>query len=210
MTTTSLPTLMQLAITLPAFLFSISFHEFCHASAAYLLGDPTAKRMGRLTLNPLAHVDILGLAMLLLFRIGWARPVPFDAHYFTHPRLGTIITALCGPLSNFFLAVAALVGLKVIMLAGGASTLAIALQLFFEALVYINLMLGIFNLLPLPPLDGSHLLMVTVGTYYPRLVVWIYRYAFFILLFLFMLPQTRSLLTYAVLSVDAWLRSLIF
>ena len=94
----------QAAIMLPAFLIALTFHEFCHALMATYLGDPTARRAGRLTLNPVAHVDPFGLLFLVLFRIGWAKPVPFDQRNFKYPKLYSILTALAGPASNLFLA----------------------------------------------------------------------------------------------------------
>src|SRR5579862_6695784 len=97
--------LASIAIMLPAFLLSLSFHEFSHALAATLFGDNTPKKQGRLTLNPLAHVDPLGLLCLLLFRIGWAKPVIFDQHNFKYPKLYSVLTALAGPCSNFVLAI---------------------------------------------------------------------------------------------------------
>ncbi len=104
--------LAQMAMVIPAFLISVSFHECCHALMAWLLGDNTARDQGRLTLNPLAHLDLLGLAFLVIFGIGWANPVPFDQRNFKYPRLFSVMTALAGPLANFFLAIVAFLIIK--------------------------------------------------------------------------------------------------
>jgi len=186
--------LASIAIMLPAFLISLSFHEFSHALAATLFGDNTPKRDGRLTLNPLAHVDMLGLLCLLLFRIGWAKPVIFDPKNFKYPKIYSILTALAGPCSNFLLAVIMLYTIKYFPLLGFSLPITTSFLQIFKATAYINIMLGVFNLFPIPPLDGSHILMVFLVDKYPQVALWIYRYSMFILLGLFILPQTRALL----------------
>ena len=103
----------QTALLVAASLLCITFHETCHGLAAYRLGDPTAKRAGRLTLNPLRHVDIGGLLMMALFRFGWAKPVPVDMRYFKKPKQGMALTALAGPVSNLLLAVLLLLGARI-------------------------------------------------------------------------------------------------
>ena len=95
----------QVAILLPAFLISLSFHEFFHALTAYWCGDDTAKRQGRLTINPMAHVDFFGLLCLLLFRIGWAKPVPYNPNNLSNRKWGTVAVASAGVLANFFIAI---------------------------------------------------------------------------------------------------------
>lgn len=195
---------------LPAFLAALSFHEFFHALAATLLGDPTPKKMGRLTLNPMAHVDIMGLACLLLFRVGWAKPVVFDHRNFKYPKLYSVFTALAGPIANFILALFALYCLKYVTLIGLSSAAILTFNQIFQAIAYVNIMLGVFNLLPIPPLDGSHILMVFLADKYPDLIAWFYRYSIFILLFLFMLPQTRMLLIQLILLAEVLLNYLVF
>jgi Zn-dependent protease len=149
---------------LPGVLAGLVFHEFWHAYAAYLLGDPTAKHAGRLTFNPLKHLDVLGTALLIFFRFGWAKPVPFDPSNFKDPRKGILITSVAGPVSN--LALALVLGLGVNLLVGRVIAAPAAFQshwlkllylLLFNAF-YINIVLALFNLIPLPPLDGSHVL----------------------------------------------------
>jgi len=134
---------MENLIALLSLLVAITIHEFCHALAADKLGDPTPRAYGRLTLNPLAHLDPLGTLMLLIARFGWGKPVPIDPYNFRHPRRDEIIVALAGPLSNFLLAF-------IFSRIPGALTYILA---------YTNLYLGIFNLFPIPPLDGSKIFL---------------------------------------------------
>ena len=142
----------QWIVKIPVLLFAITIHEYAHGKAALRLGDPTAKEMGRLSFNPLIHIDILGAICLFLFNFGWAKPVPVDIRYFKNTRRDVIIMSLAGPLAN--LCVAFMAGLLI-------RFLALPVEIYLKALLWLVLMnigLGIFNLLPLPPLDGSHVL----------------------------------------------------
>ena len=132
-------------------LICLILHETCHGVAAFFLGDPTAKRNHRLSLNPLRHIDWIGLAAMVLTGVGWAKPVPVNPHYFKRPKLGMAITALAGPLSNLLLALWLLLGVRV-MIDGNAS---IAWIEFLLDTAILSLGLGVFNLIPIPPLDGS-------------------------------------------------------
>jgi Zn-dependent protease len=203
-------TFADVAIMLPAFLAALSFHEFFHALAATILGDPTPKRLGRLTLNPMAHIDWMGLLFLFIFRIGWAQPVVFDNRNFKHPRLYSVLTALSGPLANFILALASLYVIKYLSCLGLGATAMMTFMQIFRAIAYVNIMLGVFNLLPIPPLDGSHILTVFFADKYPEIVGWFYRYSIFILLFLFLLPQTRLLFIYLIMTAESILQCLVF
>jgi len=150
----------------PVFLFSLSFHEAAHAWTANRLGDPTARIMGRMTLNPLAHIDWIGTVLfplmmflmpgLLLF--GWARPVPVDPRNLRGGRKGNLRVAAAGPISNILLALA-FAGLfhLLVFLPMRGETVSIVAQVF-ETGVYLNLMLAFFNLVPIPPLDGSQVM----------------------------------------------------
>jgi len=152
---------MDLILKFIALILAVVIHEFAHGYAAYLLGDPTAKRAHRLTLNPLAHLDIFGSIVLPLVLVltnspillGWAKPVPFNPGYFRDPRRGIMIVGAAGPLTNF---AAALVSAVIFRFAGPASALLAYFLFFFCAT---NLILGIFNLIPIPPLDGSRIVI---------------------------------------------------
>lgn len=147
----------------PVLLFSLTFHEFAHAWSAYRLGDPTAAAMGRLTLNPLRHLDVFGTLVLVMsgFRFGWAKPVPVNIFNFRDPKFGMFVTAVAGPVANLILAfgcglVLRLMGPEAIDGVQGYG--AAIYQVFFWGLV-MNLCLAFFNLIPLPPLDGSRILL---------------------------------------------------
>ena len=156
----------QTAVLVAASLLCITFHETCHGFAAYKLGDNTAKRMGRLSLNPLKHVDLMGLIMMALFRFGWATPVPVDMRNFKNPKAGMALTALAGPVSNVVLAYAAVVLCNfVIFLADrlGNTWLLLALAQFFVYVEIISAGLAVFNVFPIPPLDGSKVLFALLS-----------------------------------------------
>ena len=151
--------LLDIALSVLPALICITLHECAHGWAAYRLGDDTAKRMGRLTLNPLKHIDIIGLAMMVLFRFGWAKPVPVDMRKFKNPKRDMAVTAAAGPLMNVILCLAALFlyGLT----APGAFYRGGALYYLNEGLyltAYLSLALALFNIIPIPPLDGSKVL----------------------------------------------------
>lgn len=139
-------------IRIVVILFAITIHEYAHGRAALYFGDPTAKEAGRLSLNPLKHLDPVGTIFLFLFYFGWAKPVPFDVRYFSNRRKGIIVTALSGPISN--LVTAFIVGLLIRYLEINNDIL----QIFLILALLINIGLGLFNLLPIPPLDGSHVI----------------------------------------------------
>ena len=156
----------QTAVLVAASLLCITFHETCHGLAAYRLGDNTAKRMGRLSLNPLKHVDLMGLIMMALFRFGWAKPVPVDMRNFKNPKAGMALTALAGPVSNVVLAYAAVVLCNfVIFLTDrlGNTWLLLALAQFFVYVEIISAGLAVFNVFPIPPLDGSKVLFALLS-----------------------------------------------
>jgi Zn-dependent protease len=151
-------------LLLPVLLFSLTFHEAAHAWMAARLGDPTAKFMGRLTLNPLAHLDMFGTLMLFLsnFRFGWAKPVPVDLRNFADPKRGMFLTSAAGPISNLILAVGCSIAIRLLVGMGFGSPIGSDMvQAFGRVFVlglYMNLALAFFNLIPLPPLDGSKIL----------------------------------------------------
>ncbi|MGE4485082.1 MAG: site-2 protease family protein [Oscillospiraceae bacterium] len=139
-------------------LICITLHELSHGFVAYKLGDNTAKRMGRLTLNPIKHIDPMGLFMMVIFKFGWAKPVPIDMRRFKNPKRGMAITALAGPVSNLLIAVVALAlyGVLYPFLNGGAIGGYVLQMVYLTA--YISIAFAVFNIIPIPPLDGSKVL----------------------------------------------------
>ncbi|MGI9533590.1 MAG: site-2 protease family protein [Thermodesulfobacteriota bacterium] len=151
-----------LIIFVPVILFSLTIHEYAHAYIANKLGDDTAKRLGRLTLNPLKHLDPLGTILLLLVHFGWAKPVPVDPRNCKNPKKDMLYVAIAGPISNILTAIVAAVILKFFVLnAGGAGNTASFTDPMIQLLVwliFIGVVLAVFNMLPFPPLDGSRVL----------------------------------------------------
>lgn len=135
----------------PAILVAVTVHEFAHGKMAAILGDPTPQMNGRLTLNPLRHLDPIGTLMLVFVGFGWAKPVPVNAMYFADRRKGMVYTALAGPVMNLGMAYFAMLFLELLRPGG-------AFGLFFTYLVWFNVVLAVFNLIPIPPLDGSQVL----------------------------------------------------
>ena len=174
--------LTDLLIPLIPALLCIMIHEICHGAAAYALGDRTAATQGRLSLNPLHHVDWFGLLMLAVFHFGWAKPVSVDIRNFKHPKRDMAITALAGPASNFLLAALALFLYGLLwraLYASGAGRFVIRL---LQYMAILSISLGLFNLIPIPPLDGSKVLFSFLpDRAYVRLMV-LERYGMFLLL----------------------------
>ena len=164
--------LIELLLSLPIIFLIISVHETAHGYVAYKLGDPTAKNLGRLTLNPIHHIDPFGALCMLFFHIGWAKPVPINPRNFKNPKRGFAITALAGPLSNLIMAFlfsgVFLLMYKVsvdVLVTDGEGFLFNLCQtttLFFSIFYSVNIGLAIFNLIPIPPLDGSRILNVVL------------------------------------------------
>ncbi|MFA6604305.1 MAG: site-2 protease family protein [Patescibacteria group bacterium] len=151
-------------LSIAAFLIALSVHEFCHALAGYLMGDGTAKRLGRLTLNPLAHLDPIGTVLVPLIGllsgfpvIGWAKPVPFNPYNLRFHRWGATLVAMAGPASNFVSGLIFLFLLKFVLVVL-ALPLSNLLVMLLTQLVIVNAVLGVFNLIPVPPLDGAALM----------------------------------------------------
>ena len=209
------------AIIVVAIMLLVGFpvHEFSHALAAYRLGDSTARFMGRLTLNPIAHFDPLGgilLAVTMLsgsgFAFGWAKPTPVNPRNLEHGRWGEAIVAAAGPISNLVLAIAAAIPLRYILanltLASEIPLLALQILLLF---IQINLVLMVFNLFPIPPLDGSKVLFA----FLPPQVAWRWRpmleqYGFILLIIVFFLPPGNSVGARIVIPIiDAFLSFLV-
>ncbi len=168
-----------LVLLIPVILFALTIHELAHGWVAYRLGDPTAKYAGRLTLNPISHLDPIGTLMLFLVHFGWAKPVPVDPSYFKDPKRGMLLVALAGPAANMVLAF--LSGLVIrYMNANPGPFITGALGPSFVTMIFlslqINLALAIFNLLPIPPLDGSKVLYGLLPSEYNHIIYNLERY----------------------------------
>lgn len=154
--------LITLLLTVPTVLISLTFHEVAHGYVAYKLGDPTAYNLGRLTLNPLAHLDPIGALMMLLVGFGYAKPVPINAGYFKNPKYGMAISAAAGPITNLILGLVATILMytyawNLAPLINANIVLYVIYQMLFY-FAYLNFALAIFNMIPLPPFDGSRVL----------------------------------------------------
>lgn len=186
--------LQQYAILAPGLLMALVCHEVAHGYVAYLLGDPTAKSQGRLTLNPLKHLDPLGTLAFFIVSFGWAKPVPVNMGYFRNPRQGMLLTAIAGPGTNFVLAGLFAVVIHVItgiqfMPGSTMEKVLVPLYLMSQAAVYVNLILGVFNLIPIPPLDGSNVLAYFLPPQLAYKYMSLSRYGFFILIGIIMLSR---------------------
>jgi len=173
------------------FIFSVMVHEVSHGLVAYRLGDDTAKQMNRLNLNPLNHIDPVGSIILpgLLFLasspilFGWAKPVPYNPHNLQNPKSGAALIGIAGPLSNLSLALIFGLMIRTLNFIPGDETLLATLSMFFSVIVYVNIMLAVFNLLPIPPLDGSKILFAVLPAKYHKAREFLEENGNFILIF---------------------------
>ncbi|MDD4688983.1 MAG: site-2 protease family protein [Eubacteriales bacterium] len=175
--------LIDIITTLVLFVFSITIHEVAHGFVAYKLGDPTAKNYGRLTLNPRKHLDPLGTILILLVGFGWAKPVPIDSRYFENPKRDKTLVSIAGPLSNLILAfLALLIFSKVCVNLYYSGTIGEnvinACSMFFGTMASLNITLAVFNLLPIPPLDGSKIFLAWAPYRFQNIVYSIERFGF--------------------------------
>lgn len=197
-----LGSLTDAVLRVTAIFICLTVHETCHGLAAYVLGDPTAKSMHRLSLNPLRHIDWFGLVMMFVAGFGWAKPVPVNPLYFRRPKQGMAVTALAGPVSNFLLA-ALMIGIsKLIYL---YAPYHFAWDLLFTFCLYtvapLSVGLGLFNLLPIPPLDGSKVAAVLLPDRLYIQLMRYERYGMLLLLLLSWLGWTGGLINNAIMGV---------
>ncbi len=204
----------------PCVLFALTVHEVSHGYMAYRLGDPTARNMGRLTLNPMKHLDPVGTICMILFHFGWARPVPINTRYFKKPRRDTALTAAAGPISNFIMAFIGLL-IQEILLAiflrnpaqsQFAYNLQYAALTLFSYFHILNLSLGMFNLIPVPPLDGSRIFLTFLPAKYYFGIMQYERYiqlGLMLLLWLGFLDRPLSFLVSAISNGMSFLIGLI-
>lgn len=184
-------------IYLPAIIVGLSFHEFSHAAVASKLGDPTAKNLGRVTINPLAHIDVLGFLALLLIGFGWGKPVPVDPRYFKHRRRDEILVSLSGVTMNLLLAILFTGILKLIDQSANPFFATAPGGILIQMLVgciWINLVLLIFNLIPIPPLDGFNVLAEVLNLRTKPYYYQIYEKGPFLLLLLIFFNVTDLIL----------------
>lgn len=203
--------LMDAVLRTAAVLLCLTVHETFHGLAAYALGDPTAKSMHRLSLNPLHHIDWFGLAMMFAAGFGWAKPVPVDPRYFKKPKQGMAVTALAGPVSNFLLAVLLILISKAIYLYAPYTAVWDAVFTFcLYTAAPLSIGLGLFNLLPIPPLDGSKVLGVLLpDEAYSKLMRY-ERYGILLLLALSLLGVTGNFISGVIVRVYETMFNLIY
>ena len=154
--------MLDMVLRLAAVLLCLTVHETCHGLAAYALGDPTARRAHRLSLNPLRHIDWFGLLMMFAAGFGWAKPVPVNPNYFKKPKQGMALTALAGPVSNFLLALLTLLAARIFCDVAAYSETNQRILDFLLMMAVLSIGLGLFNLVPIPPLDGSKVLFAVL------------------------------------------------
>lgn len=204
--------LRTLIVKVPALLLAVTVHELAHGLVADRLGDPTARLQGRLTLNPLSHLDPIGALAFVLAGFGWAKPVPVNAANLRHPFRDMAWVAGAGPLSNFLVAFLALLVYRLVRLTVNAPFLTEPLKAILSYVYAFNLGLGIFNLIPLPPLDGGHFLPYFLPRGSWTLLHQLEQYGPFILILLIVTDATRFIMGPALGFMDglfAWLVRLI-
>ena len=187
-------------LIIPAALLAIIFHEISHGYVAYLLGDRTAKNSGRLTLNPIQHMEPLGLLCMILFGFGWAKPVPVNPYFFKNRKLGMALVSIAGPVSNLLMAVlsmSVILAISVLEIENQAliGALNVVMQ-FFLVFAILNIGLAVFNLIPIPPLDGSKILFSLLPRRAYGFILKYERYGMLLLLVLVNVPFFTDFLTY--------------
>ena len=203
--------LLDAVLRVAAVLLCLTVHETCHGLVAYALGDPTAKSMHRLSMNPLHHIDWFGLFMMLAAGFGWAKPVPVDPRYFKKPKEGMALTALAGPVSNFLLAFLLIFISKMIYL---YVPYTVVLDAIFTFCLYtaapLSIGLGLFNLIPIPPLDGSKVVAVLLPDRAYGTLMRYERYGMLLLLALSFLGISGGFISGAIAQVYEAMFNLIY
>lgn len=185
----------EVILSFIAIIVSLTIHEYSHGLISSAQGDDTPKLYGRLTLNPLAHIDIMGLVSLFLFRFGWAKPVPISSRNYKNPRMGIVLTSAAGPISNLILAFFSLLSVYLFKVQSEE------LIYFFRNLIFINIGLAVFNLIPVPPLDGSKILAETLGGAFSELIYKIERFGMIILILLLWFTPLNEFLSKIIYNI---------
>ena len=193
---------LQLLYALPAILIGLTVHEWAHAYAAYRLGDPTARNLGRMTLNPIAHIDLIGFLMLILVGFGWAKPVPVNPRNFKNYKRDDIIVSLAGIITNLITAFLFSFVYVAGILKWGLGTNEAFLTIF-GSIITINLALAIFNLIPIYPLDGSHVLEALLIRKIPRFFMFLRQYGQWILLALLFTGIVSTVLGFLISGISS-------
>ena len=201
---------------IPIAIISLSVHESAHGYVSYKLGDPTARNLGRITLNPLKHFDLLGFICMVFFRVGWAKPVPVNARYYKNPRVGMALTAAAGPVSNLLLGVIGVFGGELslrwayaVITNAAALNVAMTFYNFFFLLAFCNISLAVFNLLPVPPFDGSRILYVFLPPKYYFGIMKYEKYIMIAVLVLFYIGVFDGPLSFIVNGIYDGMRRLV-
>lgn len=176
-------------LTIPAIIIGFSFHEFAHAFASHKLGDPTPGNQGRLTLSPLAHIDLIGFILILVAGFGWAKPVQINPRYYKNPRRDEMIVSLAGPAMNLVIAFVFVVIYRLtINFYSSGNVIVYNLLNVIQYVTWINIILFFFNLIPLPPLDGFHILRELLPRRQYRLIWFLEQYSSIILIIIIITP----------------------
>ncbi|MDM5361382.1 site-2 protease family protein [Peribacillus sp. ACCC06369] len=183
--------LEQLPYVIVSLLIAFTVHEFSHAYVAYKFGDPTAKNEGRVTLNPISHLDPIGTLLILIAGFGWARPVPVNRFHFKNPKLAGVLVSFAGPFSNLLVAILGYLIFYGLLAAGVGPDLPFFVQPFFEVLINLNILLFVFNLLPLPPLDGYRIVQDLVSADLRAKMTQYEQYGSLIFLILIITPLSK-------------------
>ncbi len=201
----------EILYSLPGILIAIVFHEFAHGIVSDKLGDPTPRSTGRLSLSPLPHIDIIGFILMLLVGFGWAKPVQINPSYYKKPRRDEILVSIAGPLMNIIIAFIFLGFIKALFVFGmnlGNNIFEILFYMFFYAMS-INIMLFLFNLIPIYPLDGSHVLSNIIGYRNYNIVNFLNRYGMIILIILIISPLSYYIIGYPTTVIARWMFRLV-
>lgn len=203
--------LSEMIRIVPAAIIGLTVHEFAHAYTAYKLGDDTAKNDGRITLNPLKHIDWLGLLLIVMAGFGWAKPVMFNPDNLKKKHRDEILISIAGPISNFLLAIL-FMGTARILYSIDAFSSSWGLQTIQLLIIWgvINLGLFLFNLIPIPPLDGSHLYLTYLKDINPRLMSNMYKYGTFVLLGIILLENNSDINILHLSDASRYITSIIF